>query len=373
MLDKRKKMKIGIIDADLLWRKKHRFPNLACMKISSYYKHYGHEVQLILDEKSIDGFELIFLSKVFTDTDVPDVIVNNTKVIYGGTGFFYDKAPPLAFEIEHAFPDYHLYDEWVNQKIQLGIPAKEFQYYTKYSIGFMSRGCIRQCSFCVNQNYKECLIHSHVKEFLDIYRPYICLLDDNVLACKKWSDIFDELNMTGKKFQFKQGLDERLLNEEKCKVLFSSNWIGDYIFAFDNLADASIIESKLRLLRNYTDKVPKFYCFCGYNHSCPGNYDELFWCQDIIDLFKRIRLLMTYHSLPYVMRYADYKQSPYRGLYDTIAAWCNQPSFFKKMSFREYCLYCGSLGRKSQMRYMTDFECKYPQIAKDFFDIKWSK
>lgn len=31
-------MNIGIIDADLLFRKNHRFPNLACMKISSFYK-----------------------------------------------------------------------------------------------------------------------------------------------------------------------------------------------------------------------------------------------------------------------------------------------------------------------------------------------
>lgn len=30
-------VKIGIIDADLISRKIHRFPNLACMKISSYY------------------------------------------------------------------------------------------------------------------------------------------------------------------------------------------------------------------------------------------------------------------------------------------------------------------------------------------------
>lgn len=36
-------MKIGIIDADLLGRKKHRFPNLACMKISGYHKEKGDE------------------------------------------------------------------------------------------------------------------------------------------------------------------------------------------------------------------------------------------------------------------------------------------------------------------------------------------
>ena len=40
---------IGIIDADLIGRKKHRFPNLACMKISSYYKQRGENVQLLLN------------------------------------------------------------------------------------------------------------------------------------------------------------------------------------------------------------------------------------------------------------------------------------------------------------------------------------
>ena len=32
-------MRIGIIDADLMGRKQHRFPNLCCMKISGYYKY----------------------------------------------------------------------------------------------------------------------------------------------------------------------------------------------------------------------------------------------------------------------------------------------------------------------------------------------
>lgn len=37
-------MKIGIIDADLIGRRNHNFPNLACMKISDYYKSKGYEV-----------------------------------------------------------------------------------------------------------------------------------------------------------------------------------------------------------------------------------------------------------------------------------------------------------------------------------------
>lgn len=34
-------MKVAIIDADLIGRKKHRFPNLACMKLSAYHKSGG--------------------------------------------------------------------------------------------------------------------------------------------------------------------------------------------------------------------------------------------------------------------------------------------------------------------------------------------
>ena len=43
-----KEMRIGIIDADLLGRKKHRFPNLACEKISGYWKDKGADVELML-------------------------------------------------------------------------------------------------------------------------------------------------------------------------------------------------------------------------------------------------------------------------------------------------------------------------------------
>lgn len=69
-------MRIAIIDADLVGRKKHRFPNLACMKLSGYYKAQGDEVILKIDYESLDEIDRIYLSKVFTDTKIPeDVLV----------------------------------------------------------------------------------------------------------------------------------------------------------------------------------------------------------------------------------------------------------------------------------------------------------
>ena len=176
-------------------------------------------------------------------------------------------------KIEHSMPDYHLYDDFIKQQIYNAVEGyvdeddreaayrkkrKEFEYYLDYSIGFTTRGCIRGCSFCVNKNYRQCLKHSPVSEFLDPERKYICLLDDNVLSCRDWKAIFEELNATGKRFQFKQGMDERLLTDEKCEVIFNSRWIGDYIFAFDNIKDRRIVEKKLALYENTQQKTPSF-------------------------------------------------------------------------------------------------------------------
>lgn len=38
--------KVAIIDADLIGRKKHRFPNLVCMKLSGYWKEKDAHVEL---------------------------------------------------------------------------------------------------------------------------------------------------------------------------------------------------------------------------------------------------------------------------------------------------------------------------------------
>ncbi len=292
------------------------------------------------------------------------------NVEYGGTGFFYDKAPRLPEEIEHTFPDYNLYDDYVDDMITRGVDPKQFKDYKETSIGFTTRGCIRQCDFCVNKNYKKASIHSKISEFYDQNRKYICLLDDNVFACKDWKNIFDELIGTGHKFCFKQGMDERLLTEEKCDYLFNkSNYYGDYTFAFDNIKDKEIIIRKLELIRKYTNKPCKFYVFCGFNHNNPGEYSEEFWRQDICDLFERIKILMQYKCVPYIMRYKDYEKSPYKGIYINIARWCNQPNFYKKKTFREFCQIHDK--KSACMRYMNNFKEKYPQVAKKYFDMRY--
>lgn len=360
-------MNIGIVDADLIGAKKHRFPNLVCMKLSGYYKDKGHSCTLLTNYNDIYKYDKVFISKVFTNTPIDQQILKLNNVEYGGTGFFYDKAPSLPYEIEHHMPDYHLYDQWVFDSLKNDGKRNDYKYYLDYSIGYTTRGCFRKCKFCVNQNYDRVNRHSELSEFVDLNRKKICLLDDNILGYCKWKDIFQELKKINKPFQYKQGLDERILTEEKCEMLFSSKYDGEFIFAFYNIKDYDIIEKKLKLIRKYTDKIIKFYVLCGFDREDLWNND--FWEQDIFDMMIRIKLLKEYHCLPYIMRFNKYIESPYQGVYKTVAAWCNQPSFFKRMSLREFGI-ASLKEQKARLKYITEFENKYPDFTK-YMDMKW--
>ena len=355
-------MRIGLIDADLL-DNGTRHPNLALMKISTYAKTKGYTTKLIEDYEELKycNFHRIFLSKVFTKTNVPEDILSLHNIKYGGTGFFLDKAPFLPKEVEHIYPDYDLYTRYINSQLNKGIKRSYFKDYLDYSIGYTTRGCFRKCEFCVNKNYNKVSMHSPVKEFLNLSRKYILLLDDNVLGIYKWKNIFDELNDIGKRFQFEQGLDIRLLNKKRAKVLSESKWIGDFIFAFDFLKDKTIIEKHLALWRTFSNKTTKLYILSAFESTDVN---------DIISIFKRIEILFKYHCLPYNTRFPNWKSSPMRGMYININRWANQPNIVKKMSFNEFCNKHPK--ESSTMKYYLDFKKQYPEVVKQYFNIKFT-
>ncbi len=402
-------VKIAVIDADIIGRNKHRFSNLVCMKISGYYKQQGATVVLKTDYENLEIYDKVFISKVFTDTEIPgepedktgkradnisewykdNEFLKRENIFFGGTGFYYDNAPPLDCKIEHQFPDYSLYEQWVQKAIADGAKPEEFEYYTKYSIGFATRGCFRKCAFCVNKKYNKAIRAGYITEFLDETRPYICLLDDNFFACKEWPQIIQEIKATGKRFQFKQGLDERLLTPEIVKEMSTWKYKREFIFAFDNIADKEIIERKLQMIYLTCPDFKrglKFYVFCGFDRN--EKYSEEFWQQDIEDLFERIFILVKYGAKPYIMRHENVYKTEHSAFYASVAAWCNQPAMFTSFSFRLFCM-CRGMSKKGYAKYKRDingylqsggqklsiwrtmeqYALKYPQIAKKYFDL----
>lgn len=382
-------MKIAIIDAEIIGKSKHRFPNLCSMKLSAYHKSIGDEVSLVLSYEGLEAYDKVYISKVFTKTPVPEEVLSMPNVEHGGTGFFYDKAPPLPCEIEHIMPDYHLYDEWVAEKIANGVKRIEFKFYLDYSIGYLTRGCFRGCYYCVNRNCKRAVAASPLSEFMDESRPKLCFLDDNFFAFPKWKELIQPVIDSGKRFQFKQGLDERLLTEDTIRRMSKWKYDGDVIFAFDNIEDKELIMSKLMLIRATVpdwNRDLKFYVFCGADKH--EKYDEAFWRQDIINLFERIYILKTFNTKPYIMRFEKVYESEYSSFYATVASWCNQPSMFKTMSFRLFSQ-CKGMKREGYNKYKRDVEGylqeygvkgsewrsmemvanRFPDVAAQYFDF----
>jgi hypothetical protein len=361
-------MRIGIIDADLL-DNGTRHPNLALMKISAFHKKKGHSVTLLSSYTELDSYDKVYISKVFTFTNVPEGITSLPNVVIGGTGFFEDGGENLPHKIEHNMPDYDLYKDYANSEIEKGRKRSAVSDYLDYSIGFTTRGCFRKCSFCVNKKYDKAFKHSPVSEFYEPTRPYIYLWDDNFLAYGGWEAILDELEAIGKPFQFRQGLDIRLMTDRKAKRLSKTRYHGDFIFAFDHLEERELIEEKLKLWKRYCSKTTKLYVLCAYNSQ-----DE----KDIENTFERIRILMEYGCLPYIMRYESYKDSRWRTLYIQIARWCNQPQFFKKKSFRQFCKANQDYHRNRETKCaayksMIDFESAFPDIAEKYFDLRFDE
>ena len=146
----------------------------------------------------------------------------------------------------------------------------------------------------------------------------------------------------------------------------------NFTFAFDNISDYDLIHKKLKMIRKTNpNKGMRFYVLVGFESTD---------AKDIENAFIRIELLLRYGCLPYIMRFQNknetpWKESKYRSLYVAIARWCNQPNIIKKMSFRQFCEANQALKKNqeiicSTLKAMRNYENEFPDIAKKYFDIR---
>lgn len=426
---------VGLVDADLLC-KGTRHPNLVLLKLAGYLRDRNIPYELIIDEDAnLEQYQRVYLSCVFTFTTLPKFVDEfkakhpktwGRKLQMGGTGFYateedrekFDEKrrkdmlqlsidPYLpGFSMVKQMPDYDIYNTYIEREVEKKVDEeskklqkkkgvaptaeeidklvekhrKKYKDYLDYSIGFLTRGCIRQCSFCVNKGERVILPYSDLDDFVDESRPFIYLWDDNFLCYKNWKELLQKLIDRGKPFQFRQGLDERIMNDERAEMLSKAPYHGDFIFAFDQWKDHDLIVRKLKIWRKYCPtRTTKFYLFCGYELTKEDD-EKIF--TDVYYLFRRIQILMGFGCLGYVMRHADYENHRLGNIYTQIARWCNQPQFYKKMSFEEFVMrnqsykeehssstnICKSLA--TYIEFKKTFEDKWDQIE-PLFKMKY--
>jgi hypothetical protein len=211
-------MNIGLIDVD-----SRNFPNLALMKISSYYKGKGDSVSFYNEKEKYD---IIYSSKIFTDSAEKISDKNADRVIKGGSG--YGLKVKLPDEIDCVFPDYTLYN----------ISDKAY--------GYLTRGFPRGCPFCIVSEKEGG--KSRQAYTLDQFwsgQKTIVLLDPNITAAENKLELFNQLAETKSYIDFTQGLDLRLLTLEDMEAIKRLK-LRMIHFAWDNIKDEKIIVGKLK-------------------------------------------------------------------------------------------------------------------------------
>ena len=174
-------------------------PNLALMKISSYYKSKGHQTGFAFANPDKVYVSCIFSKNLGHASGIrhyyPDA-----EFHIGGPGM--GRPNSLPEEMEHVMPDYSLYPDM------------------DYSLGFTTRGCIRKCSFCIVPKVEGDFRHyEHPELFHNPNFNKMVLMDNNILASRFLMEDLAWIKDQGIKVCFNQGLDARLVTEDIAKTL----------------------------------------------------------------------------------------------------------------------------------------------------------
>ena len=310
-------MRIGLIDVD-----GHNFPNIPLMKLSAWHKSRGDTVEWY--EPLIHGFpnpplDKVYMSKVFSFSPDYEYFVNAKEVVKGGSGYcislengkeVFDKSKDkeLPYEIEHIYPDYSIY----------GI--------TDTAYGFLTRGCPRGCDFC-HVKVKEGLCSCKVADLSEFWngQKNIVLCDPNILACKDWKSLLQQLVDSKAWIDINQGLDIRLMTEEKAELIKQMK-IKELHFAWDRYEDKDIIVPKFKMFKEITQiDIRKLIVFvlCNFDTTIEQDLERIYTLRDL-----------GYWA--YVMLY-DKEHIPKNSKLRKMARWVNMRSVFATVpKFEDY-------------------------------------
>jgi hypothetical protein len=288
-------MKIRLIDFD------SRIPNLALMKLSAWHKSRGDTVGFRIRDP-----DKVYVSVIFSKNRAKSTVWKNKypdiPAIFGGTGW--DLTTTLPEEVELMKPDYDLYP-------------------STFSQGYTTRGCIRNCGFCVvPEKEGKIRVVQHPSYFHDDRFDTCMIMDNNLFASPKtWQEkVFSWFLENDVKMRSPQGWDVRLLTPDRANTLYRLNHVGVIHFAWDNIEDEKRVFSAIELLKETGFDLKheiSFYVLCGYNTSFE---QDLYRCQKLKEAGVQA----------YAMRYT---RSP---KLNALARWTARPELFWSVEFSEY-------------------------------------
>ena len=259
-----KEMRVGLIDID-----NTKFPTLTLMKLSAWHKAHGDDVELTTAEDIVyfdlfkEPYDKIYASCIFSwNRPIAEKLILCGGVKIGGSGW--NMSIKLPDEIEHIYPDYSLYGD------------------EDTAIGFMTRGCPRQCPFCIVKD-KEGIQSVKVADLSEFWhgQKNIEIMDPNLLACPSHMDLLGQLVDSGAWINIDQGLDCRLLTDENI-ALINQMKIKLLHFAWDNPRDKTVprMLAKFAEVNSLDYRKRKVYCIANYWSTPEEDLERIYWLRE---------------------------------------------------------------------------------------------
>jgi hypothetical protein len=280
---------IGLIDFD------GKLPNLALMKLSSFYKAQGCRVLLNTFNRS--EVDHVFCSVIFPKnrhkaSRLMDVY---PSISFGGTGW--DIGVTLPPEIDGCSPDYDLYsvaDIACRIKGPFTAATRQRKAATIVSagIGYTSRGCVRSCGFCIVPEAEGYLRQvGTIESLINPSSNVLILLDNNLTADPLCIDKLRDIKERKLIVDITQGVDIRHITPEIASALADVQHLRSIHYAWDLMSFEKSVIQGIDTLSHFIRKG-KHLCFTLVGFDTTFEEDEY-----------RFRKLLEMGVDPYIMVY----------------------------------------------------------------------
>jgi hypothetical protein len=285
---------------------KNSYPPLGLMKISSWHKIRGDTVDFVKDDninQSFFGYQPPELKKHYDRIYITSLFTYHADEVIKSIKNYQSKYPGAEIKVggilATLLPEFIKNQTEINPHVGLlSVAEKCSPDYSLFpelqcSITFTTRGCKRKCKFCaVKIHEPEFFVKEDWEKDVDQAKKMIIFWDNNWLLSPIFFKDIEKLKKINKLFDFNQGLDCRLFDEEKAKCL-SEVRIKPLRFAFDNHSEEGQIQNAIKIAKKFGFKDIRVYVL--YDSEDPNDTPEYF--------YYRINELNKLGALSYPMRY----------------------------------------------------------------------